>query len=62
MVLDFVAEFASNFTLGKENVQVGVATFSDSVTWHIGLGMYQTIDMLAQAIDVIPYKGGWVKY
>ena len=61
MVLDFVAEFATNFTLGNESVQVGVATFSFKVTPKIRLGQYQTTAELASAILAISYEGGWVK-
>ena len=56
--LDFVKNFAQQFEIGPQNVQVGVATFSTHVTDSIKLNQYSDRTSLISAIGGVHYDGG----
>ncbi|KAJ8308221.1 hypothetical protein KUTeg_013095, partial [Tegillarca granosa] len=56
--LDLVKNFANQFQIGPNNVQVGLATFSTSVNERIRLNRCRTSQCLASAISAVPYDGG----
>ena len=55
----FVANFARSFTIGPNNIRIGVTTFSSAVHPQFSLNKYNGKSALVNAIRNIPYsKGG----
>ena len=48
-------ELIRDFTVGPNNVQVGVVSFSDNVRPEFQLNTYQTKDAMLRHIDRMPY-------
>ena len=56
--LEFVRDFAKQYTIGPSNIQIGVATFSTSVHESIRLNQYSSTTQLLAALSAVPYDGG----
>ena len=55
VVLEFMKNLIRDFTVGPNNVQVGVVSFSDNVRPEFQLNTYQTKDAMLRHIDRMPY-------
>lgn len=55
---DFVARFAQSFTIGPQNVQIGVTTFSSQVHNQFYMNQYHAKPALVSAIKGMPYQSG----
>ncbi|XP_071160140.1 matrilin-4-like [Mytilus edulis] len=56
--LQFIAEFAKHYTIGPNDVQMGVISFTTLVTEHFTLKDYANINDLTRGITSIHYHGG----
>lgn len=56
--LNFVRDFAKQYIIGPNNIQVGVATFSTSVQEQIRLNQYSSAPALLAAISAVSQDGG----
>ncbi|CAC5407784.1 COL6A [Mytilus coruscus] len=56
--LKFIAEFAKHYTIGPNDVQMGVISFTTRVTEHFTLNDYANINDLTRGISSIHYHGG----
>ncbi|CAG2200987.1 unnamed protein product [Mytilus edulis] len=56
--LNFIAEFAKHYTIGPNDVQMGVITFNTQVTEHFTLNNYANINDLTRGIRSIHYHSG----
>lgn len=54
----FVAKFAESFTIGPQNVQIGVTTFSSAVHHQFYMNKYNSKAPLVNAIKHLPYQSG----
>jgi hypothetical protein len=57
-MLKFVQSIITTFTIGPNDVQVGVDTFSSTVTSEFNLDEYNDTMSLKSAIGLITYNGG----
>jgi len=57
-MLKFVQSIVTTFTIGPNDVQVGVDTFSSTVTSEFNLDEYNDTMSLKSAIGLITYNGG----
>lgn len=57
-MLKFVQSIVTTFTIGPNDVQVGVDTFSSTVTNEFNLDEYNDTMSLKSAIGLITYNGG----
>ncbi|CAG2247116.1 unnamed protein product [Mytilus edulis] len=53
--LNFIKDFAKHYTIGHNNVQIGVVTFANTVRKEIGLNQYSNRQALNTAMDRIQY-------
>ncbi|KAK3778041.1 hypothetical protein RRG08_021522 [Elysia crispata] len=58
LALQFIHDITKNFFIGADNVQVGVATFSNWVSEKITLGQNNQRNSLESALSHIPFTGG----
>ena len=56
--LNFVKQFANSFTVGPNDIQIGVTTFSSLVHNQFWMNTHQDNQALISAIDKIPYDTG----
>ena len=58
LALDFVDGVTKNFFIGADNVQIGVATFTNRFSQKITLGQNNQRNSLKSALSHIPFTGG----
>jgi hypothetical protein len=55
-IIKTVANFARSFTIGPNNIRIGVTTFSNAVHPQFNLNKYNGKSALVRAINNIPYS------